>query len=56
MEALANWIEANISDEKLAEFRSADRRARQTAASNWTADDWNLHRLVQLYDHIPRRE
>lgn len=55
MDALAAWIETNIPEEKLADFRSEDFRSDRTVKA-WTMDDWKLYWLVLLFDHIPRRE
>lgn len=54
LNALAAWIRASISDEKLADLRTVDWSS-PTAASDWTMDDWKLHYVVLLYDHIPKR-
>ena len=56
LDAIADWIAANISSEKIVSFRSADFRSlTKFKELSWTMDDWKLYWLMLLFDHIPKR-
>ena len=59
LDAIAAWIHANISNEKLVTFRAAavgEDNEWEQFFLNMTRDDWYRLYLIMLFDRIPKRE